>query len=152
MNPDPAEIFDIQHIGDTLSDARAWDALRKKDRAWWFAFKQLVKHYILLTNFYDTVPPLASGTERVTAKLDALMPPPLRCTHLLPRDQEDHLHLRRCRARTACGHEALLRWLGRAGRAQVSRLGGGRPVTVRLCAPPVIVPGAGRLRSSLRLT
>ena len=75
MNPDPAEIFDIQHIGDTLSDARAWDALRKKDRAWWFAFKHLVKHYILLTNFYDTVPPLASGTERVTAKLDALMPP-----------------------------------------------------------------------------
>ena len=39
------------------------------------AFKHLVKHYILLTNFYDTVTPLASGTERVTAKLDALMPP-----------------------------------------------------------------------------
>ena len=75
MYPDPAEIFDIQHIGNTLSDARAWDALRKKDRSWWFAFKHLVKHYILLTNFYDTVPPLASGTERVTAKLDALMPP-----------------------------------------------------------------------------
>ena len=74
MNPDPAEIFDIQHIGDTLSDARAWDALRKKDRGWWFAFKQLVKHYILLTHFYDTMPPLNSGTVRVTAKLDTLMP------------------------------------------------------------------------------
>ena len=35
----------------------------------------MVKHYILLTNFYDTPPPLSSGTERVTAKLDALMPP-----------------------------------------------------------------------------